>query len=139
MNTESLLNDLFTVLLKNGIVFDMNAVNQNQDSQNLRLVSKKHGFKPNKIDGHFEVRYKDGDSWLPTRKIIYTENEGEAVDFAITEKQNIIREYKERKKSRKQRRAAFSYIKCQGITTLKTAFTYKRTLTITRILSPLHK
>jgi integrase len=107
MNAENLVIDLFKILSSHGIVLDMDTLLKSQnsdDSQNLKLVGKKHGFKLKKVNDHYEVRYKDGDSWLSTKKIIYTDNEREAVNFAISEKQNIILEYKGKKASREQKK-----------------------------------
>jgi hypothetical protein len=98
MNAESLVNDIFKILLEHGIVLDVNTlqnISQNTDSsQNIKAIGKKHGFKLTRVNDYYEVRYKDGDSWLSTRKIIYTSNEREAINYAISEKQNIIAEYK---------------------------------------------
>jgi integrase len=105
MDTGKFLTSLLTVLSENGIVIPMdNLQNPNQYSQNLKAIGKKHGFKLNKVNDHFEVRYKDGEQWLSTKKIIYTSIESEAIDFAIKEKEKIIREYKERKDNRLKRK-----------------------------------
>jgi integrase len=101
MDGVKLLNSLLTVLMENGIVVPVDTFQSlGQDGQNLKAIGKKHGFKLNKVNDHYEVRYKDGDHWLSTKKNIYTSNESEAISYAITEKENIIREYKERKDNR---------------------------------------
>ncbi|MDR0452632.1 MAG: hypothetical protein LBH15_06270 [Treponema sp.] len=109
MDSENLVSDLLKILGHYGIVLDMDTMgaggSPGEKSPNLKLLGKKHGFCLKRTEGGgYQVRYKDGNTWLSTWKVLHTENEREAVDLAIREKQGAIAEYWRRKNAREAKR-----------------------------------
>jgi hypothetical protein len=113
----SLVLDLLKVLASHGIVLqDAEGLGgvMEEAAGNLKVLGKQHGFKLNRVlsgggEPYYEVRFKDGEKWLNTRKKIYAQNEKEAVDFAVKNKHRIISEYKNKKTARAEKKGGISF------------------------------
>jgi len=102
---SSIIQQLNTLLLTANTLMCESGIMENAE--------KKYGFYLMKVESdryksgfYYAVRYKDPATkkWIPTKKSTDTDNETEAKSFAIENRDAIIREYKERKENRQERK-----------------------------------